>query len=51
MMQFAKDFHSWLRHSFKLLANLLTRDPQIIIQGNSCIILYIRDVWMTHYKP
>ena len=25
----------------KLLANRLTRDPKIIIHGNSCIILYV----------
>ena len=40
-MRFANDFHSWLRHSWKLLANRLTCDPIIVIQGNSCIILYI----------
>ena len=40
-MRFANDFHSWLRHSWKLLANRLTRDPKIVIHGNSCIILYI----------
>ena len=41
-MRFANDFHSWLRHSWKLLANRLTRDPKIAIHGNSCIILYIK---------
>ena len=41
VMRFANDFHSWLRHSWKLLANRLTRDPKIVIHGNSCIILYI----------
>ena len=40
-MRFANDFHSWLRHSWKSLANRLTRDPKIIIHGNSCIILYL----------
>ena len=40
-MRFAKDFHSWLRHTWKLLANRLTRNPKIVIHGNSCIILYI----------
>ena len=40
-MWFANDFHSWLRHTWKLLANHLTRDPKIIIHGNSCIIHYI----------
>ena len=40
-MRFANDFQSWLRHSWKLLANRLTRDPKIVIHGNSCIILYI----------
>ena len=40
-MRFANDFHSWLRHSWKLLANRLTRDPKIVIHSNSCIILYI----------
>ena len=42
-MRFANDFHSWLRHSWKLLANRLTRDPIIVIHGNSCIILYFFD--------
>ena len=35
----------WLRHSWKLLANRLTRDPKIVIHGNSCIILYF---FLTH---
>ena len=39
-MRFANDFHSWLRHSWQLLANRLTRDPKIVIHGNSSIILY-----------
>ena len=39
--RFANDFHSWLRHSWKSLANRLTRYPKIAIHGNSCIILYI----------
>ena len=38
---FANDFHSWLRHSWKSLANYLTRDQNIVIHGNSCIILYV----------
>ena len=42
MRWFANDFHSWLRHSWKSLANHLTRDQKIIIHGNSCIILYIQ---------
>ena len=41
VMRFANDFHSWLRHSWKLLANRITRDPNIIIHGNSCIIIYV----------
>ena len=41
MRWFANDFHSWLRHSWKSLANHPTRDQKIIIHGNSCIILYI----------
>ena len=40
VMRFTNDFHSWLRHSWKSLANRLTRDPKIVIHGNSCIILY-----------
>ena len=40
-MRFAHDFHLWLRNSWKLWANRLTRDPKIVIHGNSCIILYI----------
>ena len=41
VMRFTNDFHSWLRHSRKSLANRLNRDPKIVIHGNSCIILYI----------
>ena len=47
-MRFANDFHSWLRHSWKLLANRLTRDPKIVIHGNSCIILYIHILIYKH---
>ena len=39
MTRFANDFHSWLRHSWKSLANRLTCDQKIVIHGNSCIIL------------
>ena len=42
---FANNFHSWLRHSWKLLANRFTRDPKIVIHDNSCIILYILLCW------
>ena len=47
---FANDFHSWLHHSWKSLANHLICDPEIIIHGNFCIILYIHtsvnlDLW------
>ena len=38
VIRFTNDFHSWLRHSWKSLANRLTRDPKIVIHGNSCII-------------
>ena len=41
VMGFTNDFHSWLHHSWKSLANRLTREPKIVIHGNSCIILYI----------
>ena len=41
MTRFSNNFQSWLRHSWKLLANRLNRDPKIVIHGNSCIILYI----------
>ena len=40
-MRFVNNFHSWLRYSWKLLANRLTRDPNIVIHGNSFFILYI----------
>ena len=43
VMRFTNDFHSWLRHSWKSLANRLTRDPKIVIHDDSCIILYIMD--------
>ena len=36
-----QDFHSWLRHSWKSLANHLTRDQKILMHGDSCIILYL----------
>ena len=39
-MWFANDFQEWLRHSWKSLANSLTRDPKIVIHGYSCIIPY-----------
>ena len=39
--QFGNDFHSRLHHSWKLMANCLTRDPKVIIHSNSCLILYI----------
>ena len=38
MKRFANDFHSWLRHSWKLLTYRLTPDPKIVTHGNSCII-------------
>ena len=41
MMRFANDFHLWLHHSWKSLPNHLTCDEKIVIQGNSCIILYV----------
>ena len=49
VMRFANDFHSWLRHSWKSSANRLTRDPKIVIHGNSCIILYFlnENVWIS----
>ena len=45
-MRFANDFQSWLRHSWKLLANRLTRDSKIVIHGNSCTIQYIRLIYV-----
>ena len=64
MIRFANNFHSWLRHSWKPLANRLTRDPKIVIHGNSCIILYILNrvksklnssdflqCWISTYSP
>ena len=47
VMWFANDIHSWLRHSWKSLANHLTDDQKIFIHGNACIILYIH---MTNVK-
>ena len=46
LMRFANDLHSWLRHSWQSLANRLTRDPKIVIQGNSCINLYLFTQWV-----
>ena len=39
-MRFANDFHSWHHHSWKSLANRLTRETKIVIHGNSYIIPY-----------
>ena len=50
VMRFANDFHSWLRHSWKLLANRLTRDPKIVVHGNSCIILYVLHFCLLRYS-
>ena len=33
--------------SWKILANHLTRDQNIVIHGNACIILYINDEFTT----
>ena len=38
--RFANDFHLWLHHSWKLLANRIT-NHHTIIHSNSCIIIYI----------
>ena len=51
---FANNFNSWLRHSWKSLANHLTRDQKMVIHGNSCIILYIMigtayHIWHKHF--
>ena len=37
----SNDFHSWFRRWWKSLANHLTRDQNIVIHGNSCIILHM----------
>ena len=50
VMWFANDFNSWLRHSWKSLANHLTRDQKLVIHGNSCIILYINTKGLTSSK-
>ena len=34
----------------KLLANRLTRDPKIVIHGNSCIILYLNINCVTSFS-
>ena len=41
VMQFANYFHSWLHHSWKLLANGIKSSPKRVIHGSLCIILYI----------
>ena len=54
-MRFANNFHSWLRHSWKLLANRFTRDPKIVIHGThalffiSCIVC--RKLTTYHNSP
>ena len=45
---YANDFHSWLRHSWNPLTNHLTRDQQIVIHGNSCIIIYLTNIRPSH---
>ena len=39
--RFVNDFHEWRSHESKSLANRITGNPQIIIQGNECIIYYL----------
>ena len=41
VMRFANDCHEWLRHSWKLLENRLTRDPKIVIHCSHGLLLYI----------
>ena len=41
MIRFVNDFHSWLLHWWKSLANRLTCDPKVVIHGNSCISLFL----------
>ena len=41
LRQFANDFHKWRSHEWKSLANRITSDPEIVIHGNECIILFL----------
>ena len=44
VMRCANDFDSWLRHSWKLLANCLTRDPKIVFHSWSDLpMIFTRD--------
>ena len=40
-MRFANYFHEWRSHEWKSLANGITSDPKIVIQGNECIFLFL----------
>ena len=44
---FAKDFHAWRSHKWKLLVNHLRSDHKIVLQGNECIILFHIRQFMT----
>ena len=37
VMRFTNDFNSWLRHSWKYLANGITRDPKLIITATHAL--------------
>ena len=40
-MRFANYFHEWRSHEWKSLANRITSDPKIVIDGNEGIILFL----------
>ena len=46
---FANDFHKWRSHELKSLANHIMSDPQIIIHGNECIILFLTRYFMSEH--
>ena len=41
--RFANDFHEWRSHVWKSLVNRLMSDSKIVIHGNECIILFLRN--------
>ena len=46
---FANDFHEWLRHEWKSLANHLTSDQKIVIHGSEFYFLHA--IYLEHIVP
>ena len=47
MRWFTNDLHEWWSHKWKSLANHITSDHKIVIQGNDCNILFLTCYFMS----